>query len=361
MIKRVDRYIGRSVIEGILAAWGILLTLVMVLGFVSELRSGRGDYGVLQALWFVVLTVPRLAYQVFPIAALVGALIGAGGLAASFELTAFRAAGISRLRIAVAALLGSVLVLIPVMWVGEYLAPEAEQQARAFRLDRQAGRIHLGGAGGLWVRDGQNIVNIRQPLMTADGAQQEVRFQDVSIYRIGDDHSLAGITRAGEAVPSGGQWLLRPVEETIIEEQSVQKSGAEDGVWETEVDPGLLDSAITRPRYLSMRALSSYIGYLTDNGQDAGQYQTALWEKIVYPLSVLALILAGMPFVFGSNRQLGLGVRLFTGMALGAVYIIVARSSQNFGEAYGLPVWISALLPLVLLTVFAYWALRRTP
>src|SRR3546814_5476436 len=60
---------------------------------------GQGDYGVGTALLALLLTLPRRLYDLFPYAAVIGSLMGLGALAASSELTALRAAGLSRQRI----------------------------------------------------------------------------------------------------------------------------------------------------------------------------------------------------------------------------------------------------------------------
>ena len=130
MIKLVDRYVGLAAVLGILGVWLGLTVLFVVFNLLDELREVRADYGVVDALWFVVLTIPRMAYQVFPVSALLGALVGVGGLAAANELVAFRTSGISRLRLSLAALAGTMLVTVPVMVMGEWVAPAAEQQAR---------------------------------------------------------------------------------------------------------------------------------------------------------------------------------------------------------------------------------------
>jgi lipopolysaccharide export system permease protein len=126
------------------------------------------------------------------------------------------------------------------------------------------------------------------------------------------------------------------------------------------VRPELLDSAVTRPQRLSMRALWDFLGYLGENGLDDRVYQTAFWEKVFYPLTIVALVLAGMPFVFGSSRSQNLGVRMFVGMMLGGLFMIISRGVLNFGDAYGVPAVISNLVPAAILGLVAILVLRRT-
>ena len=74
----------------------------------------------------------------------------------------------------------------------------------------------------------------------------------------------------------------------------------------------------------------------------------------------MALVLAGMPFVFGSTRSQNFGVRIFIGMALGGTFMILNRTAQNLGEAYGLPAAAAAVAPSLLLATVAVLVLRRS-
>ncbi|MDX1381328.1 MAG: LPS export ABC transporter permease LptG [Xanthomonadales bacterium] len=360
MIKLVDRYIGRAALLGMLLVWLAMTVLFMVFTLLGELRSTQNDYGTLDVLWFVALTLPRMAYQVFPVSALLGALVGVGGLAASNELVAFRTAGISRLRLAVAALTGTLLLTVPVIIMGEWVAPAAEQQARAYRLSEQVGQAIIGGVRGVWMRDGPEIVNIQRPLLYADRGGQTVEFKDVVIYQFSGQARLLSITRAGSAAHAGGYWTLEDVSRIEFGEDGAVQIRLDQQAWSTEVRPELLDSAVTRPKLLSMRSLWEYLDYLGENGLDDEVYQAAFWEKALFPFTVLALVLAGMPFVFGQARWHSVGVRLFFGMTLGGLFMIVSRALQKLGGVYDVPPPITIAVPVLLLAVGAVVVLRRT-
>ena len=99
-MAKLDRYIGTQVFFAILAVLGIILGLALLFAFIDELSDlNKGDYGLGQVLWYVLLTAPRRAYEMLPMAALIGCLIGLGTLASNSELTIMRAAGVSLGRI----------------------------------------------------------------------------------------------------------------------------------------------------------------------------------------------------------------------------------------------------------------------
>jgi len=360
MVKLVDRYIGRATLTGLLAVWFAMTMLFILFSLLSELRSTQGDYGTADAFWFIVLTTPRMAYKIFPVSALLGALVGVGGLAATNELVAFRTSGVSRLRLALAAIAGAMLITIPAMIMGEWIAPPAEQQARAFRMSEMMGQAIIGGPRGMWMRDSEDIVNIQLPLLSANRGEQSVEFKNIVIYNFSDEVDLQSVTRAERATHDGENWTLENVSTVHFSDLGAQLSRSEQQLWPTKVRPELLDSAVTRPTLLSLRSLWKFLGYLGANGLDDRVYKEAFWEKTVFPFTVIALVLAGMPFVFGPAKSQNMGVRLFFGMALGGLYLIIESTVQEFGSVYGVPVLPITLLPPILLSIAAIMILRRS-
>ena len=340
--------------------WISLTVLMMMFSVLGELRDTTANYVASDVFWFVLQTGPRMSYQIFPVSALMGSLLGIGGLASANELVAFRVSGVSRLRLAVAGMAGTLLITVPVMAIGEWIAPDAEQQARAYKLNQIVGQVIIGGSSGMWIRDGSDIVNIRRPLLTADRGGQSISFQEIEIHHFDGFAGLRKITRADSAFFDGEQWSLENVSIIEIGDSEVVPLELERTPWVSGVKPELLESAVTRPFYLSMRALWDQLKYLQSNGLDDRIYQSAFWEKIMYPFAIIALVMAGMPFVFGSSRQHNHGFRLFIGMTLGGVFMLVNAGVQNLATAYSFPVAFSTALPSFILMVVAFTILRRS-
>jgi len=360
MVKLVDRHLGKASMQGVLLVWFGLTVLFALFSLLQEMRAVQNQYTASDVIWVIMLTLPQMAYQIFPIAALLGALVGVGGLAASNELVVFRTSGVSRLRLSAGALAGVMILTVPAIVIGEWVAPPAEHQARAFRLSEIVGRAIIGGPRGVWMRDGTDIVNIQLPLLSANRGELSIAFNDVVIYSFTDQVDLKSITRAASAVHSGENWTLNDVSEVVFAQDSASVHKVAQRSWATEVKPEILDAAVTRPQHLSLRALAGYLDYLKENGLDDTVYRAAFWERLVFPLTVIALVLAGMPFVFGSARSHTTGVHLFFGMILGGVFMVINGMAENFGEAYAVPAVWSHVLPSLILAIAAIVALRRT-
>jgi lipopolysaccharide export system permease protein len=244
--------------------------------------------------------------------------------------------------------------------MGEWVAPRAEQQARAFRLSEQVGQAIIGGPSGMWIRDGADVVNIQRPILLAERGRQSVDFNNIVIYHFSGEANLRSITRAQTATHDGANWNLEQVASVQFSEPGASVTRSEREEWSTEVRPELLDSAVTRPKYLSARSLWDYMQYLEENGLDDSAYIAVLWEKVLFPFTVLSLVLAGMPFVFAQARSQNTGVRLFFGMTLGGVFMIVSRALQKLGAVYEFSPLLMILIPILVLVSAAIIILRRS-
>ena len=351
-IKVVDRYVGLSALQGVALVWVSLILLFAATLLLRELRSGHNEYGAFEAVWFVVLTIPRMAYQSFPFAVLLGTLVGVGNLSASNELLAFRVSGVSRLRLALAALLGALLLMIPVMYLAESIAPKSEQAARSYKFSKILGTAVSGRSEAIWLRDGIGFIKVEQPLLIDRGKEQAVELHQISIYEFAADHALNSVTRADQMYHDGENWLLKNAITDRFGQSSIDREESSVTQWKTAIEPGLIKTSITRPYSLSLAKLWTYLKYLEKNNLDNSVYLDAYWEKLTFPLTTAAMVFLAMPFVFVRGRVGNLGMRLFLGAALGFVFFVVDNLVQPLGAVSATNAFLShSILPLVLVGV----------
>ena len=350
-MKILDRYIARRVAGGALLALAVLLSLTAVVTFVDELDSvGRGRYDIRGAMEFVLLTLPRRAFVLFPIAAVIGALVGLGTMAVSMELAVVRAAGVSTGRIVGAVLKGGLVLVAFAILLGEVVAPWSEpvaQSRRAAALEESPGR-----RDGFWIRDGQRFVNVIRTL--PDG-----RAEDMFIYELDDEGALRTVTHALHARYEGGAWQLGSVRSSDISPDGVVTRFAPTIVWETRFAPDLVGLASARMESLSGLALVRYIDYLRDNRLESAAYELALWMKIVYPLATGVMIILAVPLVLGPLGGRGVGRRILAGSLIAVTFHVVNEISGKVGIVYGLNPAASAFVPTLAFLAAGLWLLRR--
>jgi len=95
----LNGYLMRTIIASTALVLLVLLALGALFEFIGQLEDVKGNYGIQQALIYTLLRLPQLSFAMLPIAVLIGALLGLGGLANNSELVVMRTAGLSIVRL----------------------------------------------------------------------------------------------------------------------------------------------------------------------------------------------------------------------------------------------------------------------
>ncbi|HJU07413.1 MAG TPA: LPS export ABC transporter permease LptG [Rhodanobacteraceae bacterium] len=358
-IKRADRLIAGAVLANILLAWLVIVGLDTFQEFAKQIGNiGHNGYTLGAAVAYIALTVPRRVYDWFVFAALIGGLIGLGGLGASGELTALRASGMSKLRICLSAAALVLVLMAGVFLLGETVAPAGEQRAQNIQLSTRSGK--LGNTrSGLWAKDGDTIINAKAALARVTQGRPSVELADVRVFGFNDAGELISFDWARTATQQGGQWIMYGVRSTTISPKGAHSTFAQQRSWKSGLDPQVLELSVVHPEYLSLADLQRNIDYLRSNRQNPGTYANAYWERALYPLNTLVLTLCALPFAFGALRSGGLGRRLFIGLLLAIGWYFLQKAVIGLGTVFGVPALAANLAPALLLICAAVWYFRR--
>nr|WP_298148192.1 LPS export ABC transporter permease LptG [uncultured Pseudomonas sp.] len=349
---RLDRYIGTQVLFSILAVLGIIVSLGLLFAFIDEMGDVEAGYGLLDAAWYVFLTLPRRIYEMLPMAALVGSLIGLGSLASSSELTVMRAAGVSVGRIVWAVMRPLLVLMLVGILIGEYLAPVSENKAEADRAMAQGGGEAQSAKHGLWHRQGDEFVHI-------NAVQPNGVLFGVTRYRFDDQRHMLSSSFARKAHYQGEYWQLEDVVTTLLHEQNTEVVKAESERWDVQLNPQLLSTVVLAPDALSITGLWRYVHYLADQGLNNGRYWLAFWTKVLQPVITMALVLLAISFVFGPLRSVTLGQRVFTGVLVGFVFKISQDLLGPSSLVFGFSPLLAVLVPAGICALVGLWLLRR--
>jgi lipopolysaccharide export system permease protein len=360
VLGRIDRYVARNVVLTVLGVWALLLGLDVIADFgLSEVKDvGKGTYTLSHAVMYELFTMPRRAYELYPYVVAIGSLLALGGLAARSELTAMRAAGVSKLRIGLAALFPLLLLTAVMVLDVETIGSAGEQQAQML-LDAKSGRVIMARYSGLWAREGQLFLNARTGGPREENGETWTELQDVRLYLFDSDGRLRSLAQARTAEHRGGRWTLHDVQRVHFLPRSVHVEKIASEHWNTTLDEQTLAATLTHTRYLSSAELRTNIDYLRRNRLDAGAFVSLYWGRWFYPVKVIVLVLATLPFAFASLRSGGLGRRLFLGIVISIAYLLAERLFISLSDVYRFDVWIGYLVPPVLLMAICWGWLGR--
>lgn len=354
-VTLLDRYVARTVLGAIAMVLAVLLVLGVLFNFIDEQGSvGVGRYGMLEALIFSLLNLPRFALNAFPAAVLIGAMLGIGALARTQELTAMRAGGLSKWRLAATMLGCGLLLLLAGLALGEYLAPRLEQYADERKALARYDNLSLAGAAGAWVRDGNLIINIAQRSSSNE-------FGGMLVFELSNENRVAALARAERATQGSGKtWELGDYAESRFIDDSVSGRREARHRLASAASVDFLQLAVVQPAEMAFGKLYRVIRYMRANDLDAGRYQLAFWSGLARSAAIPVAVLFALPFGFGAMRSAGSGARSTLGLAVGMVYFFLQRTIESGTVAFSLNPLLLAWVPTLMLSLATAVLLLRT-
>jgi lipopolysaccharide export system permease protein len=354
-MNTLDRYLYRTVLIYTLMAMAVLLTLGGLFLFISQQSDiGTGDYTTGDAFLFTFLNIPEQIYELLPIGALIGALMGLGNLAAGSELVVTRASGVSVWRMVWPVGLAGVTLSLTMYAVGEYVAPPLAQFAKREKTTSKLADVSFAGVSSAWVKDGNLILRV------ATG-EVDQSFGGVSLFELDAPNKLHSIQRADRiSVADPGQWRLHNVATTTFGNDRVTSTVQDEVKVRSTVNPDFLGLAATDPDLLTLSGLKSYIEHLRQNSLDTAYYAIGYWSRIARTFAVVIVTLMALPFVFGPLRSAGAGTRTVIGVVLGIVFFLITRTVENGGQLFKADPIVVGWAPTAVVGLCTLIAIART-
>ena len=348
----LSQYMMRTILTSTALVLVVLLALVGLFEFIAELDDTRGDYQPRLAIVYTLLRLPNLAFEMLPVAVLLGSLLGLGALAGNSEIIVMRVAGLSVKQLAtMVGLTGGVLLVITGL-LGEFIGPPLDFFARNMRMEARYQQDDDSFGNETWVKDGSTFLHLEK-------VSPEFEFGSLYLYRF-ENGQLESISIAeNSGIDENDNWILENLRETHFKQDGVQVLTSTRAIESFEVNSDLLGSSMAKPLSLSARELLSYIDYLKRNSLDTTKYETEFWFRVARTSTVLIMPLLALAFVFGSLRTGGAGARLMIGVVIGLAYYLASETLANSGQVFNLNPIIVTWLPTVILAFVTLFALSK--
>ena len=363
----IGRYMRREIVGAVLFVLLGFLALFAFFDFINELEDvGRGGYKLQHALLYILLGMPSHAYELMPIAALIGTIYALAQFASHSEFTAMRAAGLGRRRaLKHIAQVGAIFAIFTVL-MGEVLTPPAERLAQKVRLSALGSAVINQFRSGLWIKDtfkdaAGNVERTR--FVNIAGLQPDSSLTGVRVYEFDPGVHLRQILSAdsGRFRPPAS-WQLKNVEQITFDtaptaERTLalhaEQRRLPELIWQSELNPDILGVLMVVPERMSAWNLAQYVQHLRDNQQRADEYEIALWKKVIYPLAVIVMMALALPFGYLQARAGGIGYKVFAGIMMGIGFHFLNGLFSHLGLLNTWPPWLAASIPSMVAVVLA--------
>lgn len=377
-MRVLRRYLSQEIYRSVLFVLVSFLSLFAFFDMMGEVRSvGQGAYRIEHAFLYVTLKLPAYAYELMPIAALIGTIYVMAQLAARSEFTVMRASSLS-MRGAASLMLPVAVVLVVVTFaLGEFIAPKSSELAENFKRRIMGATISSEFRTGLWAKDvirgadgktatGSRFLNARK--VTTDGV-----LRDLQVYEFDLDMHMLSMISADEArFIDNRQWRLINVEElrfaperTSSDERNIPMITSRKlpiSLMTSEITPEIMAVLVAEPSKMSAVDLALFSRHLEENKQRSERYEIALWTKLLYPLAVFVMMALALPFAYLQSRSGGISLKIFIGIMIGVSFHLLNNLFSHIGLLNTWPPIATALTPSViflLAAVSALWWVER--
>lgn len=338
----VAKYVTKTTALAMFGTTVVLSILQVLFTYLGELGELKPDYNAWQALIYVLWGAPRYLYEILPISALIGAVIGLGSLATSSELIVMRSAGISLWRIVGWVMRSALLLIILSFALSEWVIPYTNEKAQSVKSHRSVAA--LGEVKGYWSREGQRFIYI-------DYANSQGNLKDIQVVDFDQNYYLQSLINAqqGQFVKDG-QWALKKAEQMdILATGNAIKTDHDEQSLSLALQPKYVHMVTLDPEDLSPSQLISFMRYMDEYSQVPKTYQLAFWQKVASPFSLIALVLVACSFIFGPLRQQSMGFRLVIALFIGLSFYYLQDFLGYASLVYApSPAWF-VLVPILLM------------
>lgn len=352
-MKLLSRYLVSRLSVMSLYALLSVLALYSFIDFLSEVGNiGKGSYTLWTAAQYIVMQMPARAYQLMPLATLIGGLLALSQLSGSSELAVIKTSGWRMRDLVYTVLKFSAVFALATALLGEWLAPQMSLHADALKANAKSGQVSATSDKGVWIKQNGSMVQVAAML-------PDNTLQGVKIWFYDKDFKLTEAVYAERAKVGEGKWQLENVQASVLGADRVEVKNEAVRDWQTDIGGNLLDVLLVKPEQMSFTALTGYIRYLKNNGQQTQSYDVAWWNKLVYPVATMVMALVALAFTSTSGRHTNMGLKLFGGICLGLLFFFSGRLFGFTSVLYGVPAFLAAVLPTAAFAVWAAYLIRK--
>lgn len=353
MTTILQRYIARVIFAATGLASVIILGILALVIILRELKNlGEGDYGIGQAVLYVIFRLPNELYQFSPMLILLGTIIGLSVLSNHKELAVMRTAGFSMRRIMASVLSAALLLILTISVVGEWIGPELSYKAEVRKENAQNAGQAVVTAAGVWFHVDDNFIHVQRVV----GRQL---LEGVTRYQFDDKHRLQAAYYAKSMSYQNKQWQMHNVVKTTFYDERTKSQSFPHAAWDLKFNPTLLNVSLVEPNEMSLSKLSKLANYLEQNGLQSSEYRFDFWKRIFQPLASLVMVFLAIPFVLGTFSTSTLGRRILIGILVGFAFFILNAILAQLCIVFQLPAMLAAVLPAILFGMVGVYLSNR--
>ena len=351
----IDRYVAREVLMPFAVDVG-LLTFALVTGKLLKLMDMVVNHGVGlgEVLGIIGYIMPAFLELTFPMAVLLGVLMGFGRMSSDQEMTAARACGVSLYRLAVPVMFVAIAVYALSSYFAFSLRPWANSNLRSMLYELSQTRTSAGLKEKVFNSNFPGLVVYVDEMSDTDSSMKGVLISDAR-----DPHNQNTIiAKRGAMLPNAQNKsiTLRLFDGSIfgVEPQNNATHVTSFKTYDLGVQPeSALGISDVDPGEMTYSALRADIKAARAKGKPDYDAETELAGKFTVPFATLLFALLGIalglkPARGGHSERFGVSVALFF------LYYSLMRVGETLAQRGKLDAWLAMAIPDIVFMALAF-------
>lgn len=359
MIKIIDRYIFRELIEPFLFGLGAFTAILSSSMILFDLVRAVVLNGmpIMVALQIFIYRLPAIVVYIFPMATLLASLLAFSRLSGESEIIAFRASGLSLYRLMVPVLFLGLLVSLLNLSFSEIVVPEANQAAKNLLVETGA-KHQPKLQKNVFVPEMERGTLRR--IFYADTLKDNI-MQNVIVQEFNNGQLSQIITaRAAQWQPDKDAWLFQTGIIYLLADTGEYKHliKFKEQSLAFKYRPEDFFSGDKNPEEMTIRELSGFINLKKKMGVAVTDFLIQLNMKLAIPFASLVFALLGAPLGISPRRassSIGLGLSIIVIF----LYYILTFLSLAIGELNIISPALAAWLPNLITAGVGWYILSR--
>jgi lipopolysaccharide export system permease protein len=310
------------------------------------------------ALAYFLLSIPKIFYELTPLAVLLAGLLSIMLISKHMELLAMRSLGVKPWKILWPLILTAFFLSIILITLKCLYIPRATEKAQAiFQLEvkkkpprgmLKGNKLFFLGEKSIWA--------------TELGSPDARILKNVQWFSFDSDYKIKQFVTATEAIYSGNKWIFKhglqkirieneeepAYSVKVFESLDLKLAEAPEDFVAVEMPPAQMDTI----------TLWKNIHRLKQSGYPANEQETVLWAQILYPLLGCSLLLVGL-IISMFREQGGLGMGLGLGLIIGFMAWIAWSLVLTLGKTGKVPPFLAPCMVHLVLIIIGFALMRR--
>ena len=297
--RTITLYMARMFVTRTFAILAMLVLVMQTLDLLGEsanILAHPGNTGT-QVWQYLGLRVPQIISTFLPFSVLLGTILTLIQLNQNSEVIAMKASGLSAHQVLAPLVVAALGVAIVSFGFNDRVVSRATATLTQWKkVNYGPLPIDRGDRANVWVRDGDDLIEVAQLRGKGDAAQ----LGGVTLYDR-EGGKLVSMITAPHGVRDGKGWKIWPAQRFDVAAGTVTPLGTI--AVAQGVRPDQFTLASVDPDGLSFFELRAAIHDLADAGRPTKALEGAMWHKLSNPLSALLMPVLGAIAAFGLARS----------------------------------------------------------